>query len=220
MSFGYDGAVNPTPYLLAWQRLQRLHLSDGDIRLTTASGWAATVAAPSAAQPGAILLQSSDISSATGLDPRAVSRALAAPAVDVRVRFHLQQTIMRTPRPARFHLSAKARRQALKVESLDRGATLPPGFPGTSVWDTLAQCEAGGDWGADTGNGFFGGLQFTSSTWLENGGGTYAPSISSVVSQYADPAVGATWYQYEPRHEIGCKVLHSYTGRFWTVPGA
>jgi hypothetical protein len=175
IAVGYDGAVNPTPYLLAWQRLQRLHLNDSDIRLTTASGWAATVAAPSASQPGAILLQSADISTATSLDPRAVARALAPAVVEARVRFHLQQTITHSPKPASFHLSAKARRQTLKVEGLDRGAALPPGFPGTSVWDTLAQCEAGGDWGADTGNGFYGGLQFTSSTWLENGGGRYAP---------------------------------------------
>lgn len=37
-------------------------------------------------------------------------------------------------------------------------------------WDALAECESGGDWHADTGNGFYGGLQFKQSTWDEFGG--------------------------------------------------
>src|ERR1700752_1338864 len=37
-------------------------------------------------------------------------------------------------------------------------------------WDSVAQCESGGNWRADTGNGFYGGLQFKQSTWDENGG--------------------------------------------------
>lgn len=47
--------------------------------------------------------------------------------------------------------------------------------PSNSVWDQLAQCEAGGNWSINTGNGFSGGLQFTPSTWLAYGGGQYAP---------------------------------------------
>ena len=42
-------------------------------------------------------------------------------------------------------------------------------------WDGVAQCEAGGNWHDNTGNGYYGGLQFDSSTWLRNGGGAYAP---------------------------------------------
>lgn len=43
-----------------------------------------------------------------------------------------------------------------------------------SVWDKVAACESGGNWSINTGNGYFGGLQFTRSTWLAYGGGTYA----------------------------------------------
>ncbi|AKK02693.1 hypothetical protein CEPID_04100 [Corynebacterium epidermidicanis] len=50
-----------------------------------------------------------------------------------------------------------------------------PAVANGSVWDTLAQCEAGGNWAINTGNGFSGGLQFTPSTWLAYGGGQYAP---------------------------------------------
>ena len=43
-------------------------------------------------------------------------------------------------------------------------------------WDQVARCESGGNWAINTGNGFHGGLQFTSSTWSSHGGGEYAPS--------------------------------------------
>ncbi|OBF08388.1 resuscitation-promoting factor RpfE [Mycobacterium sp. ACS4054] len=47
----------------------------------------------------------------------------------------------------------------------------PPPVRAYSVnWDAIAQCESGGNWGINTGNGFSGGLQFTSSTWHANGG--------------------------------------------------
>ncbi len=54
--------------------------------------------------------------------------------------------------------------------------------PGTEVpavsspgqWDALARCEAGGNWAINTGNGFFGGVQFDQNTWERNGGLRYA----------------------------------------------
>jgi len=41
-------------------------------------------------------------------------------------------------------------------------------------WDAVAACESGGNWHINTGNGFYGGLQFDYGTWLSNGGGAYA----------------------------------------------
>src|SRR5699024_4572566 len=43
----------------------------------------------------------------------------------------------------------------------------------SSVWDAVAQCESGGNWSTNTGNGFYGGLQFTHQTWQAFGGGAY-----------------------------------------------
>ena len=37
-------------------------------------------------------------------------------------------------------------------------------------WDAVAACESGGNWGIATGNGYYGGLQFTVGTWRSNGG--------------------------------------------------
>ncbi|MFD4728829.1 transglycosylase family protein [Streptomyces seoulensis] len=42
------------------------------------------------------------------------------------------------------------------------------------VWDRIAQCESGGNWNINTGNGYYGGLQFSASTWRAYGGGAYA----------------------------------------------
>ena len=44
-----------------------------------------------------------------------------------------------------------------------------------AMWDRIAQCESGGNWAINTGNGYYGGLQFDSQTWLGNGGGAFAP---------------------------------------------
>ena len=44
---------------------------------------------------------------------------------------------------------------------------------GNSVWDKIAQCESGGNWAANTGNGYYGGLQFDLQTWHSYGGTGY-----------------------------------------------
>ncbi|MFF0163264.1 transglycosylase family protein [Streptomyces sp. NPDC005263] len=44
----------------------------------------------------------------------------------------------------------------------------------SSEWDTVAQCESGGNWSINTGNGYYGGLQFSASTWAAYGGTQYA----------------------------------------------
>ena len=49
------------------------------------------------------------------------------------------------------------------------------GGPSSVDWDAIAECESGGDWSIDTGNGYYGGLQFAQSTWEANGGLSYAP---------------------------------------------
>ena len=71
LALGYDGAVDPTPYLNAWQHQK-------DLRLAQVAGYVLGVAGP-APKPGAILLQVTDISEANGLDPASLRRALLAP---------------------------------------------------------------------------------------------------------------------------------------------
>ena len=57
-------------------------------------------------------------------------------------------------------------------------STAAPASSGGANWSAIAACESGGNWSADTGNGFYGGLQFTEQTWLAYGGGQYASSAN------------------------------------------
>jgi murein DD-endopeptidase MepM/ murein hydrolase activator NlpD len=67
---GYDGAVDPTPYLDAWRHQK-------DLPFPVAAGWAPAIpGGPAAPEPGAILLGMTDISTADGLDPASLERAL------------------------------------------------------------------------------------------------------------------------------------------------
>ncbi|MFE3444357.1 transglycosylase family protein [Nocardia sp. NPDC059180] len=54
------------------------------------------------------------------------------------------------------------------------GTEVPPVQNG-DIWDALAKCEAGGNWRINTGNGYYGGIQFDQSTWERQGGTKYAP---------------------------------------------
>jgi murein DD-endopeptidase MepM/ murein hydrolase activator NlpD len=75
---GYDGAVNPTKYLDAWKRLEDIRILPA-IPFAGPKGHAATVPTP-----GAILLESTDISTANGLDPESLTRAMnGPPSVDL-----------------------------------------------------------------------------------------------------------------------------------------
>ena len=55
---------------------------------------------------------------------------------------------------------------------------------GTTVWDKIAQCESGGNWAENTGNGYYGGLQFSLGTWQAYGG-SGLPSSASRLTQIA-----------------------------------
>ncbi len=50
-------------------------------------------------------------------------------------------------------------------------------------WDQVARCESGGNWAINTGNGYQGGLQFSSGTWASHGGGQYAPAANMATKE-------------------------------------
>ncbi|MDM7990507.1 resuscitation-promoting factor [Arthrobacter sp. zg-Y877] len=55
--------------------------------------------------------------------------------------------------------------------------------PASGTWAALAQCESGGNWHINSGNGYYGGLQFSQSSWLGAGGGAYAPVASDATPE-------------------------------------
>ena len=70
--------------------------------------------------------------------------------------------------------STPGRRCASPVDAIVKvGTKEPPAAnfaAGNTVWDRLAQCESGGNWAINTGNGYYGGLQFNLGTWQAYGG--------------------------------------------------
>lgn len=65
-------------------------------------------------------------------------------------------------------------RDAVMRVGIKPGTEVPAVIDG-SIWDALAGCEAGGNWAINTGNGYYGGVQFDQGTWEANGGLRYAP---------------------------------------------
>lgn len=112
---------------------------------------------------------------------------------------------------------ARARAALRRAAEIRRAAQAaisapPPLTPSTGInWLGIANCESGGDWAANTGNGYEGGLQFVNSTWLSAGGGQYAPhAYMATASQQIATAnrwvsmVGCYW----------CSAGWPYCGRF------
>ena len=88
-------------------------------------------------------------------------------------------------------LSGKTSAKAFLKTVLAVGSIALVGGPATGIahadgvnWDAVAQCESGGNWSANTGNGFYGGLQFKPSTWAANGG-VGSPATASREQQIA-----------------------------------
>lgn len=73
------------------------------------------------------------------------------------------------------------------VAAAPLAAAIPASAASQSTWDAVAQCESGGNWHTSTGNGFYGGLQFTQSTWSAYGGSQYSsnPAQASREQQIA-----------------------------------
>lgn len=67
------------------------------------------------------------------------------------------------------------------------GAVASPANASTHDWSGVAQCESGGNWSINTGNGYYGGLQFSQGTWAAYGGTAYAPraDLASAAQQIA-----------------------------------
>jgi LysM repeat protein len=143
--------------------------------------------------------------SLSSIAARAYGNAAAWPVIYWRNRAHIRwadiiavgQVLALPPRPA--HIPAAPAQLAPVPVSPPAASSVPssgdtgqsavgapaPAAPVSAVpsgsgvnWYAVAQCESGGNWSINTGNGFSGGLQFTQSTWDAYGGAAYAPSAS------------------------------------------
>ncbi len=103
---------------------------------------------------------------------------------DLRSRRLIQTETVRTPV---HRIEVYGTQERPEPEPAPEPAPEPEPEPappvGDSVWDELAQCESGGDWSIDTGNGYYGGLQFSADTWLAYGGDAYAQYASDATRE-------------------------------------
>jgi uncharacterized protein YabE (DUF348 family) len=79
-------------------------------------------------------------------------------------------TVLNGAETGREKLGEKVTKEPV-AKKVRKGTKLPPDG---EVWDRLVQCEATGNWAINTGNGYYGGLQFDAQTWNAYGGGEYA----------------------------------------------
>ena len=90
------------------------------------------------------------------------SRVLRAP-VSAVVHYGTKQRPAPKPKPAPVQASSSSSSSSSSAPSTNYSG-------GSSIWDRIAACESGGNWATNTGNGYYGGLQFSLSTWQAYGG--------------------------------------------------
>ena len=73
---------------------------------------------------------------------------------------------------------AKPAPQAAAAPAGANTGAAAPAMMNEAMWDKIAQCESSGNWSINSGNGYYGGLQFDIRTWIGAGGGAYAPNAS------------------------------------------
>jgi hypothetical protein len=106
-----------------------------------------------------------------------------------RRRVHAWLAALPAPPPPAVHRAARPRVVAAVAHAptLHRAPRARAAPSPAGVWSAIAACESGGNWAINTGNGYYGGLQFSAGTWLAMGGGAYAPraDLASPAEQVA-----------------------------------
>lgn len=92
--------------------------------------------------------------------------------------------------------------------------TIPAHASGVN-WDAVAHCESGNDWSINTGNGYYGGLQFDRGTWLSNGGGQYA-SRADLASREQQIAIANIVYSHRGLSPWPVCGKYGYSGGTYT----
>lgn len=110
-----------------------------------------------------------------------ISKSFKLVLVDGRIasRTLVAQKVTREPVTEKVSIGTKEKPkvEAAAPAAANTGAAAPA-MMNVGMWDKIAQCESGGNWSINSGNGYYGGLQFDVQTWLGAGGGAYAPNAS------------------------------------------
>jgi resuscitation-promoting factor RpfB len=116
----------------------------------------------------------------------------------------LSQKVTKQPVAAVVKVGTKAR-PASATTTRSAGNTSGAGInlANAAMWDRIAQCESGGNWHINTGNGYYGGLQFDTSSWLANGGADFA-SRADLASRAEQITVANRYYAKAGLGPWGC----------------
>ena len=106
------------------------------------------------------------------VDGREASRTLVSETVAVQP-VPEKVTVGTKPKP----VAQTAPAASAPAAGANTGAAAPA-MMNEAMWDKIAQCESTGNWSINSGNGYYGGLQFDIRTWIGAGGGAYAPNAS------------------------------------------
>lgn len=146
-----------------------------------------------AAFVGVLTLLAALPSATTVVETASPPTEVVAAALPTRTRADLSPSTTTTtqpppPQPSTTSTAPPKAPQAVVAPSAPQTVSAPsrgngdPNDPAS--WDRLAQCESGGDWSINTGNGYYGGLQFSLSSWQAVGGTGY-PHQASRATQIA-----------------------------------
>jgi resuscitation-promoting factor RpfB len=116
----------------------------------------------------------------------------------------LSQKVTKQPVAAVVKVGTKAR-PASATTTRSAGNTSGAGInlANAAMWDRIAQCESGGNWHINTGNGYYGGLQFATASWLANGGDDFA-SRADLASRAEQITVANRYYAKAGLGPWGC----------------
>ena len=116
----------------------------------------------------------------------------------------LSQKVTKKPVAAVVKVGTKAR-PASATSTRSAGNTSGAGInlANAAMWDRIAQCESGGNWHINTGNGYYGGLQFATASWLANGGDDFA-SRADLASRAEQITVANRYYAKAGLGPWGC----------------
>ena len=117
----------------------------------------------------------------------------------------LSEKVVTKPTTAVVKVGTKARPVESTSSAPSAGNTSGAGInlANSAMWDRIAECESGGNWSINTGNGYYGGLQFATASWLANGGDDFAPR-ADLASRAEQITVANRYYAKAGLSPWGC----------------
>ncbi|MEO5610040.1 MAG: transglycosylase family protein [Ornithinibacter sp.] len=126
----------------------------------------------------------------------------------------VSEKVLAKPRNAVVAVGSKARPKAITSSPKSSSSTSSTRSAGntsgaginlanSAMWDRIAKCESGGNWSINTGNGYYGGLQFDRGSWLANGGADFA-SRADLASRAQQITVANRYYAKAGLGPWGC----------------